>query len=148
MSTAATRPTGRGLQQTSPPSPHDPTDEADIAGRDDIEALLRDFYGRAFDDALLGTVFVDIARMNLAEHLPVMCDFWQTALFRAGLYRGNALAPHHLLHEQANLTPQHFRRWLALWRATVHERYHGPKAELADLQATRIASAMSRRITG
>jgi hemoglobin len=121
---------------------------SDIENRDDIAALLRDFYGRAFRDELLGPVFVDVAHMDLEAHLPVMCDFWETVLFRAGLYRGNALRPHQRLHAQARLTPTHFRRWLALWRGTVDDRHAGPKAELAKLQATRIADAMSRRITG
>jgi Truncated hemoglobins len=56
--------------------------------------LVTDFYGRASADELLGPVFVDVARMDLTAHLPVMCDFWETVLFRAGRYRGNALHPH------------------------------------------------------
>lgn len=120
----------------------------DIAGRDDLVGLLRDFYGRAFRDALLGPVFVDIARMDLDAHLPVICDFWLTVLFRAGSYRRNALQPHLRLHMRANLVPAHFERWLMLWRTTVDDRHAGPKAELAKLQAARIAGAMSRRITG
>jgi hemoglobin len=120
----------------------------DITDRDDVAALLTDFYGRAFGDDLLGPVFVDIARMDLAEHLPVMCDFWQSVLFRSGQYRRNALQPHLRLHGKARLTPDHFDRWLALWYATVDDRHAGAKAELAKLQASRIAGAMSRRITG
>ena len=121
---------------------------ADIADRCDVAALLRDFYGRAFRDELLGPVFVDIALMDLDAHLPVMCDFWETVLFRAGTYRRNALAPHQRLHARADLTPAHFARWLGLWCATVDDRHTGPKAELAKLQGTRIAGAMCRRITG
>lgn len=120
----------------------------DIATRADIAALLRDFYGRAFRDDLLGPVFVDIAHMDLEAHLPVMCDFWATVLFRAGAYRGNALHPHQRLHALTALMPAHFARWLTLWQATVDDRHSGPKAEQAKLQATRIAGAMSRRITG
>ena len=125
-----------------------PIDSADIADRADIAALLTDFYGRAFRDELLGPIFLDVARMDLAEHLPVMCDFWQTVLFRSGTYRGNALHPHQRLNEKARLTPAHFERWLTLWCATVDDRHAGAKAELAKLQASRIAGAMSRRITG
>ena len=120
----------------------------DILGRDDIAALLSDFYGRAFRDELLGPVFVDIAHMDLSAHLPVMGDFWQTVLFRTGTYRRNALQPHLRLGARADLTPTHFARWLTLWCTTVDERHTGPKADLAKLQATRIAGAMSRRITG
>jgi hemoglobin len=131
-----------------PTSTSDTRARADIATREDIAALLRDFYGRAFRDELLGPIFVDIAHMDLDAHLPVVCDFWQTVLFRAGLYHGNALHPHQRLHERADLRPRHFARWLALWCATVDQRHTGTKAELAKLQATRIAGAMSRRITG
>jgi len=120
----------------------------DIVGRDDIAALLSDFCGRAFRDELLGPVFVDIAHMDLSAHLPVMGDFWQTVLFRTGTYRRNALRPHLRLGARADLTPTHFARWLTLWCTTVDERHTGPKADLAKLQATRIAGAMSHRITG
>ena len=54
----------------------------DLRGRGDVEALVREFYPRAFADRLLGPVFIDVARMDLPAHLPVMCDFWETVLSR------------------------------------------------------------------
>ena len=33
------------------------------------------------------------AEPDLSAHLPVMCDFWETVLLRAGRYRRNALRP-------------------------------------------------------
>lgn len=123
-------------------------ERGDITDRGDILELLRDFYARAFHDELLGRVFVDVARMDLGVHLPVICDFWETVLFHAGSYRQNALIPHQRLHARAALTPGHFARWLALWTATVDDRHSGPTAELAKLQGSRMAGAMSRRITG
>lgn len=124
------------------------TDLPDIAGRDDIEALVVDFYTRAFADPLLGPVFRDVAAMDLQAHLPVMCDFWQTVLFRAGLYRRNALAVHVALHAAEPLTGEHFARWLGLWVETVDDRFAGEKAELAKRQATRISASIHRRLTG
>lgn len=121
---------------------------ADISGREDVLALLEDFYTRAFADPLLGPVFVDAAHMDLAAHLPVIADFWQTVLFRTGQYRRNALVPHRRVHALAGLTPAHFERWLALWRATVDERHAGPNAERAKRQGTRMAASMCRTITG
>lgn len=120
----------------------------DIAGRDDIAAVVTDFYARAFKDHLLGPIFTDIAKMDLAAHLPVMCDFWETALFRAGLYHRNALRPHLDLHAKVALSPAHFERWLALWITTVDEWHAGKKAELAKDQAARIAASISRRLRG
>src|SRR5437763_15758284 len=110
----------------------------DLTNRDDVEFLVRNFYARAFADPLLGPIFVDVARMDLDAHLPVMCDFWQTVLFRAGLYRRNALQVHTDLHAMFPLSSHHFARWLALWVATVDDHFAGEKAELAKTQATRI----------
>ncbi|WP_328760305.1 group III truncated hemoglobin [Streptomyces sp. NBC_00271] len=124
------------------------SDRPDIRGRSDVELLVTEFYSAAFADPLLGPVFVDIARMDLAEHLPVMCDFWETVLFRAGLYHRNALAVHVALHARARLTSDHFARWLFIWTHTVDRRFSGGKAELAKEQARRIAWSLGQRLNG
>lgn len=124
------------------------TSRCDITSRADITDLLRDFYGRMFVDALLGPVFVDIARMDLDLHLPVIADFWEAALLRGGSYRRNMFTPHEQLHERAHLTPAHFARWLAIWETTVDDRHKGATADLAKLQGSRIARSMCRRLTG
>lgn len=120
----------------------------DLRGRDDVSLLVTEFYRRAFADPVLGHIFVDIARMDLDHHLPIITDFWQTVLFRAGLYRRNALAMHLALNRRIPLTAEHFDRWLELWRGTVDENFAGEKAELAKLQAARIAGSMQRRLQG
>ncbi len=85
---------------------------------------------------------------GLESHLPVMCDFWETVLFRTGLYRGNALVVHRRLDLRHPLYAKHFARWLAIWEATVDDMYDGPAADRAKLQAGRIARAMHRRLRG
>jgi hemoglobin len=125
-----------------------PMSRDDIRDRHDIAELITAFYTQVFADDLLGPVFVDIARLDLPAHLPIMCDFWETVLFRAGSYRRNALQVHLDLHMKAHLTADHFARWLELWHATIDARHAGPKAELAKTQATRIAWSMQRRLTG
>jgi hemoglobin len=119
----------------------------DIASRDDISTLVVAFYGRAFEDDLLGPVFVDVARLDLDAHLPVMCDFWETVILRAGIYRRNALEVHADLHGRSPLTPEHFGRWLDLWTATVDALFSGERSELAKVQATRIAWWASRGVS-
>ncbi|WP_063741276.1 group III truncated hemoglobin [Saccharothrix syringae] len=122
------------------------TARRDLGGREDALAVVTEFYRRAFDDALLGPVFRDVARLDLPAHLPVMADFWATVLFRAGTYRGNLLSVHAALDERAPLTAAHFTRWLALWTATVDELFAGEKADLAKSQAERIAASVVRRL--
>ncbi|UQE75583.1 group III truncated hemoglobin [Gordonia sp. PP30] len=120
----------------------------DLAGRNDVAEVLDDFYHRAFADPLLRPVFVDIAHMDLAVHLPRITDFWCKAVLKEGEYRRNVFAPHRDLHEIAGLQPQHFERWLGLWHTTIDDRFAGPHADLAKLQGARIAYSMCRMLTG
>jgi len=120
----------------------------DLRDRADVERLVSAFYTAAFRDPLIGPIFTDVAHMDLAHHLPIMCDFWQTVLFRAGLYHRNALALHVALHAKHPLDAGHFDRWLELWAAAVDALFAGEKAELAKLQATRIAGSIRRRLEG
>lgn len=121
---------------------------ADLTDRDDVEALLRRFYGRVLDDDTLAEPFTEVRARGLDSHLPVMCDFWETVLFRAGRYRGSALNAHRHVHDRVPLSGRHFVRWLTTWNNTVDEMYCGPIAEHAKVQAARIAWAMHRRLTG
>lgn len=121
---------------------------SDLATRDDVEELLRRFYGRAFVDDVLSEPFSELRESGLEPHLEVMCDFWQTVLFRAGLYRRNALVVHRQLDQRHPLSTKHFDRWLKLWSSTVDEMYDGPAATRAKVQAARIAGAMHRRLRG
>ncbi|MDQ3657101.1 MAG: group III truncated hemoglobin [Chloroflexota bacterium] len=118
----------------------------DIRNRDDIASLITEFYSRAFADPVLGPIFVDVARMDLEAHMPVMCDFWETVLFQAGLYKGNAFNVHLDLHGKVSLSAMHFQRWLDIWEATVDDLFVGGKAIQAKVQAGRIAGSIRRRL--
>lgn len=121
---------------------------ADLVDRTDIEQLVVAFYETAFRDPLIGPIFTEVAHMDLAAHLPIMCDFWETVLFRSAAYRRNALQVHVALHARHPLTEAHFERWMGLWAATVDDHFAGPTAERAKLQAARIAGSMQRRLAG
>lgn len=123
-------------------------DREDIAGREDILRLVEAFYTRAFADELIGHIFSDVVHMDLPKHMPIMADFWQTVLFKAGLYNRNALQVHFEIHAMEPLALEHFNRWLQLWTTTVDELFSGKKAEMAKVQAHLIAGSMNRRVTG
>jgi hemoglobin len=122
--------------------------QRDLATRSDVAVLLQRFYGQVLDDDLLAQPFTEIRLHGLDSHLPVMCDFWETVLFGAGLYRGRAVRAHQPVHDRHALTTRHFVRWLELWKTAVDQMYRGPVAEHAKTQAVRIARAMHRRLTG
>lgn len=119
----------------------------DLADRSDVEHLLRDFYGRAFDDALLRHVFVDVVHMDLEDHLPVIVDFWVKVLFNTGTYNGSAMRVHRRVHERVPLTAEHFDRWLRLWRDSLDASFSGPVTEAADDHARRMARTFLRNLT-
>jgi hemoglobin len=96
----------------------------DIATRDDITGLVAEFYRRAFADEVLGPIFFDVARVDLCAHVPVMGDFWDTALLRRALSPQRP-PPHVALAAEVELTDAHFARWLALWTATVEGAARG-----------------------
>lgn len=118
----------------------------DIATRADLEMLLRDFYGRAFVDPLLGHVFVDVVQMDLERHLPVIVGFWQKVLFNVGTYNGRPMHVHQRLHQAVPLTDAHFTRWVALWRNALDAHFAGPVTEQAAAHATRIAAAFAKKL--
>ena len=122
------------------------TERSDIASRDDIVMLTETFYRRAFADEMLGPIFIDIAKMDLEAHLPVICNFWENILFRTGVYRGGAFAPHVMLHQQVELDWPKFARWLEIWTGTVDDLFTGPYADIAKQHAYNVARAFSERL--
>jgi hemoglobin len=118
----------------------------DIETRDDVEQLVRAFYGRALTDPIIGFIFTDVAHLDLEAHVPEITSFWETILLGAQSYRGGAFAPHAALHYKVRLREGHFERWLVLWRATIDELFDGERAELAKAHALRVARAFLGRL--
>ncbi|MEH2502620.1 hemoglobin [Bradyrhizobium sp. AZCC 1578] len=81
-----------------------------------IERLVRGFYAKVRDDAVLGQIFE--ARIKDWEpHLKQMCAFWSSVALMTGRYHGTPMAKHLPLPVDA----AHFDRWLALFEATARE---------------------------
>ncbi len=121
---------------------------SDIETRADCERLVRAFYARALEDPIIGWIFVDVAKLDLEAHVPVIASFWETMLLGGQSYSGGAFRPHADLHARIGLRSGHFERWLMLWRTTVDELFAGERAELAKAHATRVAGAFQRRLDG
>ena len=118
----------------------------DIYARRDIELLVENFYERVRKDDLLGSVFNDIAGVNWDTHIPKIANFWETALFRTGTYKGNPLRPHLNLSKQTSMDREKFDRWLDLFFTTVDAHFHGENAEHIKSLASDMAQVMQRRI--
>ena len=96
-----------------------------------IHVLVHGFYARIRTDAVLGPIFARVIGENWDPHLAKMCDFWSSVMRMTGRYKGNPMVAHMRLKM---VRPEHFDRWLALFREATTE-ICGP--ELAPLFVSR-----------
>jgi len=118
----------------------------DITSRKDIELLMEKFYDKVKKDDTIGPVFNDIAKVNWAHHIPIICDFWETLLLDAASYRKNVMEVHFNLNRKIPLEEKHFQVWLQLFTQTLDEYFAGEKAEMAKKKAKSIAALMQFKI--
>lgn len=121
----------------------------DIESREDIVRLMHEFYGRMFKDEVMGPIFLDVAKMNLETHIPIISDFWELQLFQKSGYRGGMMMVHFQLHNKVmpdGLEHHHFMRWLDYWYDTLDALFEGPRASWAKTVASRIGNNMSQRL--
>jgi hemoglobin len=102
----------------------------DIQDKDDLVVLVNTFYDRVKHDELLGPIFNTIIGEDWSRHLPVMYSFWNTVLFGAADYKGQAIGPHIAVDRKMHLGPEHFEQWIGYWRNTVDQLYEGANATL------------------
>ncbi len=119
---------------------------SDIETRHDIIHLLEVFYAKALNDEVIGYFFTTVKKVNMAEHLPVITDFWEMVLLGGSNYKKNAIAPHLQLNQLSRLEEKHFNRWVQLFNSTVDELYEGKLATIAKQRALSIATVMKIKI--
>jgi hemoglobin len=117
----------------------------DLETRSGIDRLMVAFYAKATTDDLIGEFFTDVVPFDLRHHLPVIGDFWESVLLGTQAYRKHNRSPlqlHAELDAIEPLHPEHFDRWLELFRETVDELFAGPRADFAKLRSAMIAKRM------
>jgi hemoglobin len=101
--------------------------------------LVRVFYERVRQDPELGPIFND-AITDWPHHLSKLTDFWHSVMLTSGRYKGNPMLKH-VIH-RARITPEHFARWLALWRETTGEIMAPAAAAELQAKAERIGESL------
>lgn len=108
-----------------------------------IERLVRNFYARVRDDALIGPVFA--ARIaDWEPHLQQMFAFWSSVTLMTGRYHGQPMRKHLPLPVDAH----HFDRWLALFEQTARDLCPPKTADHFIERARRIAESLELGIAG
>tara|TARA_R110002110_G_scaffold108904_1_gene271750 strand:- start:9653 stop:10024 length:372 start_codon:yes stop_codon:yes gene_type:complete len=116
----------------------------DLDSRAHIEAFVDRFYARLLADPQLAPIFLDVAQIDLAVHLPHIKDYWCKLLLGERGYNRHTMDIHRRLHRLRPLQPEDFQRWLALFTATVDAHYSGERASRAKQLATTIAANMQQ----
>ena len=117
----------------------------DIETRADIERVVNTFYEHSFKDEVLGPIFIDIAKMDLDVHIPIMCDFWENILFQSRKYPGGMGMVHFHLHSLVPLRYSYFQRWLGHWEHAVDTHFAGERSDLAKSHAAYVAEMFGQR---
>ena len=121
----------------------------DVRTRADIERIVAHFYERTLVDPIIGFIFVDVAKIDLASHLPIINDFWEDALFKSDekKYARNTLAVHLELADKVMLRPGHFTRWLYLFEQAVDAHASGAVADAMKARAHSVAKSIAAALT-
>jgi len=101
-----------------------------------IARLVRVFYERARADAALRPIF-ETAVTDWDGHHRIVEDFWSRTLLGTARYRGHPYG----VHTRLNLRPEHFERWLNLFRQTAGEELPPEAARQAIARAEHMAES-------
>lgn len=104
-----------------------------------ITSLVHGFYAKVREDAEIGPIFNRIIGDDWDQHLAKMCDFWSSVMLLTGRYKGNPMIAHMRLKM---VRPEHFERWLALFRQTAAEQCAPEIAALFVGKAENIARSL------
>ena len=108
-----------------------------------IEKLVRAFYVKVRQDALLGPVFEERIA-DWEPHLEKMFAFWSSLTLMTGRYHGQPMAKHLVLPVDAT----HFNRWLELFEETAREVCPPEAAERFIERAHRVAESLELGVAG
>ena len=113
----------------------------DVETRQDLEKLVRVFYGRIQKDPLLGRIFNKLI-IDWKEHFETITNFWEMHLFRTQSYTGDVIKVHQIVDrkEGYSVTMNHFGAWLNLWISTIDNMFQGENANLLKYRARKMGT--------
>ena len=118
----------------------------DIENRADIVLIMKNFYDRLLADKEMNHLFIEVVKIDLESHMPILADFWEGILFHRGNYRRNTMAKHLDINLKYKLEARHFKLWLEFFNESVDELFHGDIAHQAKTRALSIATVIQFKI--
>ena len=120
--------------------------QPDLDSRENIALFVDRFYERLLADPQLAPIFVDVAAIDLAVHLPHIKDYWCKLLLGDKNYQRHTMNIHRQLHGKRALRAEDFQRWLEFFIAAVDDDFRGERAQRAKLVAASIAANMQKSL--
>jgi hemoglobin len=120
----------------------------DLDTRKRIERFVDLFYERMLEDEQLAPIFVDVAEIDLSQHLPHIKNYWSKLLLGDPSYQRHTMNIHRQLHSKRALKSSDFDRWVAKFVATVDSNFAGINADRAKRVAHTIAENMQKGLHG
>ena len=116
---------------------------------ENIEILVRTFYGHVLKDNVLAPFFIDKLGDNIQsttweEHLLLLTEFWKFVALGYDDYSGDPLQPHYHID---GLTQDAFKSWLKLFHHTVDTIYIPSVGEYFKQKSTNIAENFMRKLS-
>jgi hemoglobin len=118
----------------------------DMDSRQNIEFFVDRFYEGLLADEQLAPIFVDVAEIDLAVHLPHIKDYWCKLLLGEKGYQRHTMNIHRQLHTKRALHPRDFQRWLDFFVSTVDAHFAGERSDRAKQVAAVIAANMEQSL--
>lgn len=109
-----------------------------LCTEEDIDALVRDFYGLIRRDAALGPIF-EAHVHDWDRHEATLVDFWSSILLRTGRFAGAPMPRHAVL---PGLNAELFEHWLEIFRQTTADQPNREMGDRAYQLAERIAQSL------
>ncbi|WP_152205635.1 group III truncated hemoglobin [Marinobacter changyiensis] len=103
-----------------------------------IHRMVQIFYCRLLDDPVMEPVFLEVAGVHLADHLPLIEGYWCKMLLGEDTYHRNMVYHHEQLHDQMALSDEHFELWFKHFNRTLDDCFEGPYTEKARSLARKI----------
>lgn len=111
---------------------------ADLDNPAAIHRMVQLFYASLLEDPTMRPVFLEVAGVHLAEHLPVIEGYWCKMLLGEDTYHRNMVKRHEQLHDRQALTAEHFELWFEHFNRTLDIYFEGPYTDKARSLARKI----------
>ena len=114
----------------------------DLDNKDNIKQFIDLFYQQVLEDDVLAHIFLDVVKIDVAVHIPIIRRYWEKLLLGEQNYKRHTMNIHRDIHDKFPLSEKEFERWLSLFVTTAETYYEGEKTDRAIQVASTIAFNM------